>query len=215
MLWVLSYVIIAACAIGAGYYWSMRANRNRAVRILRWIEKALGQQGHVTGIRWINSSEFEVPVRLSTSVFRSSKLVINLCQREFPWFLGKLRKGRPETLTFTADLDLKPAFALQVQGMRWFARSRKDADPATGDWTFESNVPVVLTTRTDWQKEIATILQSLLNCEQRDNVQLQFRRSSPHFRATVPLEAIEPAGQESWQIFQMLRDIAVGASARA
>ncbi len=148
MAWILSYVLLAAGVIGGWYLLCVRANRNRAVRILHWIESALGGQGHVTGMTWITASEFEVPVRLSASVFRKSKLLVCMTPRELPlnWLIGRLSNRHPETLTFTADLDLKPSFVLQVQSMRWFARSRKDADPADGNWTFENNAPVVLTT---------------------------------------------------------------------
>src|SRR5258706_5389742 len=217
MAWILSYVLLAAGVIGGWYLLCVRANRNRAVRILHWIESALGGQGHVTGMTWITASEFEVPVRLSASVFRKSKLLVCMTPRELPlnWLIGRLSKRHSETLTFTADLDLKPSFVLQVQSMRWFARSRKDADPADGNWTFENNAPVVLTTRADWQNEVAGIVQCMLECEQREGLQLQFRKTSPHFRATVPLSAIEPAEQDSWQIFDMLRSIAAGASAKA
>ncbi len=217
MVWMLSYVAVAGLAMGCWYLWSVRANRNRAVSILHWIENALGGQGHVTGIRWINQSEFEVPLRLASSPFRKSKLVVTLAPREFPlnWLMGKLRKEQTETLTFTADLELKPVLTLEVQSMRWFARSRKDADPTKGNWDFECGSPVVLTTRPDWRKEVAAIVQSMVNCEQRDNLQLQFRKTSPHFRATVPLEAIKPAEQDTWNIFETLRSIATGASAKA
>src|SRR5258706_15022718 len=117
MAWILSYVLLAAGVIGGWYLLCVRANRNRAVRILHWIESALGGEGHVTGKTWITAAEFEVPVRLSASVFRKAKLLVCMTPRELPLdlLIGRLSERHPQTLTLTPELHLKSSFGLYVQ----------------------------------------------------------------------------------------------------
>jgi hypothetical protein len=55
----------------------------------------------------------------------------------------------------------------------------------------------------------------VMNWESRDQMSLSFQRSSPHFRATVPLESIAPESRKQSQVFETLRAIAEGASAKA
>ena len=42
---------------------------------------------------------------------------------------------------------------------------------------------------------------------------VSFRRASPHFSATVPLESISPDSQCEAEIFEVLRELAACASA--
>jgi len=210
------YFAGAALLMAVWHAWAMRRKRNRAFQIMHWIENAMSGQGHVTGIHWRSAEEFEVPLRLVTGVFRKAKIMVKIAPLELPlnWLMRRCRPSEPDTLTFCADLDLKPNFALEMQSMRWFARSKKDLNLKQEGWSFETSAPVLLTTRLDWEKEATEVFQSVMNWESREQVTLTFQRSSPHFRATVPLESIAPEARKQSQVFETLRAIAEGASAR-
>jgi hypothetical protein len=126
-----------------------------------------------------------------------------------------MRKSTDESLTFHADLDLTPTYDLHVRNMRWFARSRKDLNPTSRSWKFAASEPVVLTTRTDWSKDLAATLQSVVCCEDRDQLQLKFQKTSPHFSATMPLESISPDNEDKVKFYDVLHAIADGASRKA
>jgi len=210
------YFAGAALLMAVWHAWAMRRKRNRAFQIMHWIENAMSGQGHVTGIHWRSAEEFEVPLRLVTGVFRKAKIMVKIAPLELPlnWLMSRCRPAEPDTLTFCADLDLKPNFALEMQSMRWFARSKKDLNLKQEGWSFETSAPVLLTTRLDWEKEATEVFQSVMNWESREQMTLTFQRSSPHFRATVPLESIAPEARKQSQVFETLRAIAEGASAR-
>jgi len=217
MFRVFLYLAFSAATLTAWYWCSRQSKRNRAVQVMHWLERALAGAGHVAGIRWLGVSEFEVPVRMSSRTFRDVKVTVRLKRNELPltWLMSRLRKAEPETLTFVADLDLKPNFSLDLRNMRWFARSRQDLTPTHPGWQFENAEPVVLTTRTEWQREITQVMHSVVNCENREMVDVRFSRRSPHFRATMPLECISPAHFGETRIFNTLRDIATGTSSTA
>src|SRR5207244_5018088 len=73
-----------------------------------------------------------------------------------------LFRSEPETLTFQADFDLQPNFNLELQNRRWFARTQKNLNLDNPGWQFEGCLPVVLTTKLDWQRELTTAMQSVL-----------------------------------------------------
>lgn len=217
MLWTLFYFALSLAILACWNIVSRRQTRNRAIQVMHWLERALGGHGHVAGIQWMGPAEFQVPVRMAHGAFREARVSVRLKRHEFPlvWLGTLLRKDAEETLTFLADLDLNPTFSMQLQSMRWFARSSKNLDPQTKGWQFESAAPVVLTTRTEWQKQITTIIQSILSCEHRESLHLAFNRRSPHFSATLPLECIVPDKVDEWRFFDALRTIAEVASAKA
>ena len=210
-------MVMSAGLVAGWYFWARHQNRARAVQVLHWIEGALAGQGHVTGIRWRSASEFEVPIRMSSTPFRKANIQVRFSPREFPlqWVLARLKRRRdPEMFTFQADLDLQPKFNMNMISMRWFARSRKDLDTSDRGWEFGTGLPLVLTTRLDWQKEITCAMQSLIGCEQRENLNLIFKKSSPHFSATMPLESLSPDGGGA-AFFQSLRAVVEGAAAKS
>jgi len=196
------------------YWWSVRYHRREGLQILRWIERALAGNGHVAGIRWLAPSRFQVPLRLFSNVFRQASVMVELAPREFPlrWLLNRMRGQKQETLTFQADLDLAPSFGLEVASQRWFARSSRRLRLESPHWQFEQASPLLLTSRPEWQREIAGIMNSLLVARDRDFLSVAFRRNSPHFSATVPLESISPASTGAAQVFNVLRDLATEAS---
>jgi hypothetical protein len=211
-------VLVVGVAAGllfiiAWYFWFLRHNRRKAVEVLRWVDHAFHGHGRVASVRWLTASTFHVRLRLSTAVFRRASLVIRLLPREMPvlWFIGRARR-QSETLTFQADLDGPPSFNLEVQNHRWYGRTRRRSPLKTQDWNLEQVGPFIVTTRNDWQREITTMMGALVASRECDCSMVCFRRSSPHFSVTVPLEAIAPDSQTQTEIFDVLRELATGAS---
>lgn len=205
--------LASACVIAGLWYWfAVRLNRRRAVEVLRWIEGALDGQGHVVGIRWITPSRFLVPLRLASG-FRQAAVMVQLPPLEMPfqWLAAKLHK-QEETLTFQADLEFPPSFSLEVQNHRWFARTDKDLKPNGKGWNFEQSGPFVLTTRMDWQREMSGVVNSLVSCRAKEFHNVVFRKDSPHFSATVPLDSISPNALCRYEVFSSLRELATAAS---
>ena len=205
-------VVAIACA--TWYWFAVRYSRRRAGKVARWIESALAGQGHVIGIRWLSSSRFQVPLRLAQGMFRRASVVVDMSPCELPlqWFLGKIR-ARQEVLTFQADLDLPPVFCLHVQNFRWFARSSRKAPKNDSGWMFDRTTPLVISTRSDWQKELSSAISSLAQGQSQDFLSIQFQRRSPHFRVTLPLDAIAPGSPTRTCVFESMRELASNSSA--
>src|SRR5438876_8466479 len=183
-----------ALVLYAWQFWSTHSKKGRAVQILYWIEQFLCGHGHVTGIKWISKSEFEVPLRLASNVFNRASVRVKIASGRLPW-RREQEAASSETMTFTADLDYKPAFNVDLNNMRWFARSRKENNPSAPGWRFERVEPVVLTTRLTWEREITATFQSMVGLEEKENLQVTFRKISPHFSVTLPLEKITPGSE--------------------
>ncbi len=212
LLLVISFAVAAvACAIW--YWFGVRYSRRRAAEVARWLESALAGQGHVTGIRWISSSRFQLPLRLAQGLFRRASVQVEMAPCDLPlqWLLGKI-KARPEVLTFQADLDLPPVFSLHVQNFRWFARSSR-RQPKNNGWAFERATPVVISTRSEWQKEVSCAISSLAQGNSHDFLTIDFQRRSPHFCVTLPLEAIAPDSPTRTCVFESMRELASNSSA--
>jgi hypothetical protein len=207
-------VVAGAVLVLLWYYGFLRYNRRKAVQVLRWIERAFSAHGQVVGVNWLAASRFRVQMRLAPNLFRQPALVVQLYPREMPfnWLLSRVRKQQ-ETLTFEADLDGAPSFNLEVHNHRWCGRTRRKLPADPQNWTLEHSGPFVLTTRTDWQREITTMMGALVASRECDCLTVCFRRSSPHFSVTVPLQSILPEWQTESDIFDVLRELAAGASA--
>jgi hypothetical protein len=218
---MLQTVTISA-VLGAGlflawYFWFQRVNRRRAIVIVRKLEMTLRSYGHVTGIRWITPSSFYIPIRLSTNVFQHASVLIEMMPREVPllWLWRRIR-DRQETATFEADLDNAPSFNLQLGNHRWCGRTRKRISTNPDDWNIERTGIFVISSRHDWEREVIALMDALLACRDRDLVSVRFRRSSPHFTATMPLSSLSStpdSGEPGLGLFDVLRELAEGASA--
>lgn len=201
-----------ACAI---WYWvALRYSRRRAKEVARWIESALAGQGHITGIRWLSNSRFQVPLRLAHGMFRRASILVEMAPRELPlhWLLARIG-ARQEVLTFQADLDLPPVFSLHVRNFRWFARSSRKPPKNHSSWIFERTTPVVISTRSDWEKELSSAMTYLAQGQSHDFLSIQFQRRSPHFCVTLPLDAIAPGSPSRTCIFENMRELASNSSA--
>ncbi len=216
-MWVflLELCFFLTALLCASWYWlALRYNRRRASQVLRWIEFALGSQGQVVGLRWVAHSRFKVPLRLTCGVFHRASMLVDLTPFEMPlrWLLRRL-SGQRELLIFQADLDLPPAFSLHVHNFRWFARSGKRALAAGPGSAFEHTGPFVISTRMDWQKEISSAMGALARGDNREFLDISFQRRSPHFSATLPLEAIAPGSPIRTCMFETMRELAASSSA--
>ncbi len=209
---ILIYLAGGAALIVAWHLFFARYNRDRGVEVLHWIEASLAGHGHVTGIRWFGASRFAVPLRLHTNLFQRPTAVVQIARRELPfhWLLDWIRK-QPETITFEADLDLPPGFNLTVQNHRWWGRTSKKLSEDPKRWVFDQTTPLLLTSRPAWERDSQAMLQTLFTCRDKAFLRLGFRHNSPHFFATVPLEAITPSADQE-NFFDSLLEVASGAS---
>lgn len=212
LLAICSMTAFLCCA--AWYGLSIRHNRRKAVQALRWIEAALSGQGHVIGIRWLASSRFRVPLRFNGSTFLRAWILVELspCEMPLTWLLSRIRK-RQDLLVFQADLDLPPAFSLDVHNLRWFARSTRKKPLSGVQWNFEQAAPFVISTRRDWQKEISSTMTSLAGTANREFLNVNYQRKSPHFSVTLPLEAFAPNSPARNYVFETMRELAGSSSA--
>lgn len=206
-------VLIAAALVALWYAWFARSNRRRAVEVLQWIRTGFAGHAQILAVKWIGASRFHVRIRVASPLFQHSAIVVQLTPREFPisWMTTRFKKQQ-ETLTFEADLDCAPSFNLEVHNHRWCGRTRRKYQRGQ-QFSIEQCGPFVLTTRNDWQREIMNMMTALLASRECDFLSVCFRRSSPHFSATVPLSALAPQTQCNMDIFDVLRDLAECASA--
>jgi hypothetical protein len=207
-------VAAGAIFITCWYFWFVRYNRRKAAQVVTWIERTFDGHGSVAGVHWLAASRFQVRLRLLTNLFRHSSLTIQLYPREMPvnWLIAILR-GQKQTLTFEADLDCPPSFNLEVNNHRWCGRTRRRLPRSAEKWVLERTGPFVITTRTDWQREITNMMNALVASRECDCFTVSFRRSSPHFSATVPLDTISPETQSEPNFYDVMRELAAGASA--
>src|SRR5215472_3786163 len=214
-MFLLVLSVLGAAVFCAAWYWlAVRHNRRRALQVLRWIESALAGQGQATGIRWLARSRFKVPLRLRCGVFHRAWMLVELrpCEMPLHWLLCKAT-GRKDVLTFQADLDLPPTFSLRVHNFRWLARSGKSSPTSRTSWSFEHVGPFVISTRMGWQKEISCAMTSLAKGENREFLDVNFQRSSPHFSVSLPLETIAPGSPTRACMFETMRELAGSSSA--
>jgi hypothetical protein len=212
-LLVCCLLLLAGLFCAAWYALAVHRNRRRAVQVLRWIELALAGQGQAAGVCWIAHSRFKVPLRLTCGVFQRASMLVHLIPREMPlrWLLSKL-SGEREVLVFQADLDVPPAVSLQVHNFRWVASSSRSPQRRRSFAACEHSGPFVVSTRKDWQKEISLTMSSLTKGDNREFLDISFQRRSPHFSATLPVEAIAPGSPMRASMFETMRELAVSSS---
>jgi hypothetical protein len=199
----------AAVAYALWYWLFVHSNRRKGGLILRWIDTALAGRGYTTGIVWLTPSVFKVPLKLSTGMFRRTWVLVELIPREHPWrWLIYRAAQRSEVITFQADLDLPPAFSLDIHTMRWFARSQKNSSTQGITWPEEQTPPLVLTTRCHWQKEISGTMSLLSRNPARNFLNTRFQRKSPHFSATLLLSSIAPESSSNTCLFDAVCELA-------
>ena len=206
--------VVAVIAMFVTWYAvSLRRKREKSREILRWIQASLAGRGHVVGISWTAASRFRVPLRLTCGVFQRAWVLVEMRTEETPvqWLVHKISSPR-EVLTFQADLDFPPTFSLQMQNFRWFARSSRKAEIERPGWQFERLPAVMITTNPESQREIASTMTSLSRGDNGEFLEVRFQRSSPHFSATLPLDALAPGAPARTYILDAMREMAGSAA---
>jgi hypothetical protein len=207
--------VLAGLIVVTGWYVCfVRYNRRKAAEVLLWIKTTFSGHAQILGVQWMSSSRFHVKMRLVPNVFQHCHIVVQLMPREFAlnWILSRFKRQQ-EVATFEADLDVPPGFNLEVHNQRWFGRIRRGAKIDPDRSSIENIGPFVLTTRRDWQREITSMMNALVASRHSDFLSVSFRRTSPHFTATVPLSCLAPQNATGNNVFRVLRELADCAGA--
>lgn len=212
------------------YSLCLRWNRRRGRRLLSNIENTFSAYGYVCGVRWQSASQFQVRLRLTACAFTNSTVTVRMypLQRPLGWIVSRLRRQR-ETFTFDANLLCPPQFNLEIRNQRRVAKLKpakpgaklkrkrrflKSSAYAKGSGVqFHRLGPFILTSRRDWQRDIANSVQSLANTRDSELLSVSFHRNAPHFSATMPLSALAGLSISRERLFDSLRDLASSASA--
>ena len=207
--------VLAGLILVAGWYVCfVRYNRRRAAEILVWIRAAFSPYAQLLNIQWTSASEFHVCLRLIASEFQQPRIVVRLLPREFIFnWLYSLCKKQQDVAIFQADLEVPPAFNLEVHNQRWWAGSRRSSKFDPNRSHLETFGPFVLTTRRDWQREITSMMDALVASRDSNFISVSFHRTSPHLAATVPLNSLNPQSSDSGNMFETLRELADCAGA--
>jgi hypothetical protein len=159
------------------------------------------------------ASRFRVPLRLTCGVFRRAWVLVDMRTQQTPvhWLIHKINSPQ-EVITFQADLDSPPTFSLQMQNFRWFARSSPKTEIENTGWQFERLPSVLITTKSQTQKEIAGTMTSLSRGDNGEFLEVSFQRSSPNFSATLPLESLAPGAPTRPYLLDAMREMAGSAA---
>jgi len=208
-------VVCAVAALGVWYIFFAAYNRRRGNEALRWVESACAGKCRILDSRWLNSSRLDARLQFPSRSFENAHVTVKFHPRALPlqWLLSELHQQK-ETLTFEADLGGSPAFDLEVVRHRWCAHSRGVTvrKRKEREWDIYEPGPVVLTTRTHWQRDSTPQLNTLMSARQQDVLQVRFQPQSPQFSATIGLDALDDP-KVAHGFLSTLRELAAGASA--
>jgi len=207
--------VAASVAVLALWYFVFSTyNRKKGATALRWVQTACAGKGRILESHWVGSSRLQARLHFASRWFENARVTVKFRPRALPaqWLVSCWHRQK-ETLTFEADLDGSPCFHLDVVRHRWcahnhgVARRRDDRE-----WDIYEPGPIILTTRTHWKQDPTAELNALMSARRQDILQVRFRPESPHFSATIRLEALaDPAAAA--ELVTALREIAAGASA--
>ena len=215
MLLLAIYFVASLAVVLAWYAYFGRQNRQRILDVLRHVDDALAGHGRVVSVKWISASRADAQLRLAGHVFQQSNLSVELEPREVPlaWLRSRMRKNE-EIVRFEADLDIPPEFNLEIENRRWFARTRRGLNrSSSSNWQMHACMPLLITTRHDWQRGVHGMMDPLVSSREHDFSSVVYRRTSPHFSATLPIAALEPKAGCCVGLFDLLRELAGAASA--
>lgn len=207
--------VAAVIVLGGWYFFFVAYNRRRGAEALRWVQSACAGKGRIIDFRWLNSSRLYARLQFPSRSFENARVTMKFRPRPLPvnWILSRVHKQK-ETLTFEADLGGSPNVRLDVIRHRWCAHSRgvvaRKKDQR--QWDIYEPGPIVLTTRTHWQEDLAPELNTLMTVRQQDVLQVRFRPESPQFSATIALDALDDP-RTAAGFLATLRELAAGASA--
>ena len=205
---------VVALLLICWYVWFSHMNHLKLVEIVCWIEGMLGGHGHVADLQWFSPSQFRVRIRCGNGVFRRVWMRVSLIQRELPfrWLRQHLSKSEDQ-VTFEADLDAPPVSHLEVRTYRLYATTKRELDADDDHWQYLRTEPVILTTRVDWPRQIKSLIARIPSDGEHQFSEIEFSKQSPHFRATVPLDALSPENSSRSDVFSSLTHLASGISA--
>jgi hypothetical protein len=215
-MWARAAICLAVGTTAAllWYPFFRRYNRRQGEQVVVWIESALAGTGEIVTISWQGPSLFKVTLRLDTGLLHQLALVVSLAPRQRPLrWLRQWWRREPPTITWQADLDIPPAFNLEVGRHQWSGRSRRRLVPNPKGWTFQPLTPLILISRRGWPREVVAMMNALLSCRECEMLSVAFHQTSPHFSAVIPLACISPEGRAGTNVFETLRELAAGASA--
>ena len=198
----------AATLLTVWYLLFLRYNRRRSKEILQRLRGAFAPQAQIMSVRWMGSSQFTVRLRVVSTLFQQATLQVRMHPRQIPflWMWERLKRQQ-EQMTFEADLECPPGFNLEVQNHRWCGRTRNKLPRDLRRLALDQCGPFVLTTRNDWQREITAMMSALVASRDCDFLSVNFRRTSPHFSATLPLFSVAQETGEA-QFFDVLQELA-------
>jgi hypothetical protein len=197
------------------HHWKARMRRQRATKIIRRLEEALAGRGHVISFHWLAETQFEAALRFASRSFQRASIRVEFSDSTIsliPWISRSC--AEKEKLVFRSDLEAAPRIRLNVLSQRWTAQSGKLKCLDASQWSYEPVMPVVFTTAADWSPELAaTVVTSRAN-QQQQFQDVQFRKNSPHFSASMPLHVFSE-GENHLEFFTALRDLAAEVSTSA
>lgn len=202
-------VVGAAAFLVLWYLIFLRYNRHYAIRVLHGMRNVFAADAQIIGVHWANPSNFCAKLRVAGGIFQQAIVRVRLEPREqpFQWLWCKLRK-HAETVTFEADLECPPLFNLEVHNQRWCGHTRKFQPGQLQRLTLDRCGPFVITTRNEWQRDIMGMMNALMASRDCDLLTVTYRKTSPHFTATMPVCCVSPAPEEESHIFEVLRELA-------
>lgn len=212
-------VVVALALSLIWYACFIRYNRQRAGKVLKWVQDACLGKGRVIDLRWqASSSRLNATLSLSSRWFEDAHLTIRLLPRPLPvqWALSRWRQQQ-ETLTFEANMGFPPGFHLDVVRHRWSGQTGEKTGAKIGKsnraWTISRPGPVILTTKEDWPVELSPVVNALASWRDKDFVGVRFNSASPHFTATVALENLSDQ-KAAAALLGLFRELAASSSAK-
>lgn len=196
------------------YLYFLYHNQGEARESLRWLEEVAEGHGSIAAVQRVGPALYRGEMEVSSVLFRRMEVRVKLQPRHCPfsWIWSRWRK-QPETLQIEADLHCAPGIELEVHNHRWQARQPDSRKKNSGTADCHHLGPFVLTTRTDWQREITSMLTALVASRECNFLSVRFSRSSPHFVATIPLQALSPESNSASEFFVVLHELASCGSA--
>jgi len=206
-------LIAAVVLAGLWYFLFARYNRRKGIRALRWVEAACSNRARIVEARWLGASRLQAQLRFAAHWFENARVTIRLIPRPLPiqWILCHWHKQR-ETLTFEADLDYVPALQLEIRRHRWLTDSNRSLTQSSRNWTIARPGPVILTTSTEWRRELPPIVNALMTTRGHNLLSVRLDPDSPNLAATIDLNALSDE-EAAAGFLGVVRDLAAGASA--
>jgi len=205
--------IAAVVLAGLWYFLFARYNRRKGIRALRWVEAACSNRARIVEARWLGASRLQAQLRFAAHWFENARVTIRLIPRPLPiqWILSHWHKQK-ETLTFEADLDYVPAIRLEIRRHRWLTDSNRSLSQSSRSWTITRPGPVILTTSTEWRRELPAIVNTLMTTRGHNLLSVRLDPDSPNLAATIDLKALSDE-EAAAGFLGVVRDLAAGASA--